>query len=828
MRSLRIAVPVLGVCAWLSGAEASTRASGPGGVSALAAARMPFIANVGQMDERVAFSAPTFGGTVFATRDGRIVYALRDAGQGRSPRRAVLAERLLRAGPLTVSGLDRAATRVHSFTGNDPHHWRSDIPTYERLRFDGAAAGLSLELVARGNNVEKLFILGPGADPGAARVQVQGAKALSTNAAGELVVKTDLGPITFTAPVAFQQHDGGQDYVDVRYVVRGDCYGFALGAYDRTRPLIIDPLLASTFLGGSDDEGGWAGVSLALGCDGGVYVTSYTESDDFPVTVGAYELTHAGGVDILIARLDDTLTTVESCTFLGGSGDDWGRRGPRLTTACPGHVYVTGDTSSTDFPTSWGAYDGSAGGGGDVFVARLAADLSALEASTYLGSYSTETANGIAVDESGDVFVAGYTRSAGFPTTPGAYDETYNGTGGYSWGGDLFVSRFTPDLTELVASTFLGSPGWEDGGYLALDAAGRVYLAGTTNSAAFPTTPGAFGEEYFGGVSYGGDGLVSRLSNDLSELSASTFLGGGSIDFAFDLALTGGGAVYVTGHTASTDFPTTAGAYDTTYQGPGGPDSGDDAYVSRLDADLTTLEASTYLGASGLEIGMALTLDSEANVYVAGTTNASDFPTGDGAYDTTFNGFAVAYGGDVFVSRFDPALTTLAASTYLGGSLNDHAGDIVFAPGGFLLVAGCTRSTNFPTTAGAFQETYQGGTYYEGGDLFVSKFNLFLSADGDTDGDGVPDEDDNCPDVPNPLQEDWDDDGQGDACDEDIDDDGVPNGEDACDYTPAGAPIVTDPSSPLYGTLRGDLDGDCDCDLADFAVLQGDFTGPGQ
>ncbi len=738
----------------------------PGGadVSGVMSARMPFIANTGQTDDRVAFYARTFGGTVFVTHEGEIVYSL-PGREADSPARVVaLREQFDGEGGASVSGAGRAATRIAYYRGRDRSQWRSDIPAYDRVRIGDLREGVTLELAARADNVEKLFILESGARPSDIQMRFRGAVALDTSASGELVVVTELGPVSFSKPVAYQEAGDARDYIEVAYAVDGDSYGFSVGAYDPTRRLIIDPLLASTFLGGGGDEGSWAGVALALGCDGDVYVASHTESIDFPAPGMPYDSEHNGNAGVFIARLDGTLGILHAATFLGGSGDDWGRRGPSLAVACPGYLYVAGETTSGDFPTTPGAYDEDSNGSTDVFLAKLTTDLSSLAASTLLGTSGYETANSVVLDTFGHAFVAGYTRSSWFPTTAGAYDPTFNGIGGQSWGGDIFISRFSSDLTTLSASTFLGSSGWEDGGYMGVHPNQEIYITGTTNSSAFPTTPGAYSEQYNGGIWYGGDGFISRLSNDLTTLTASTYLGGSSIDFNFDLVIGDDGRVHVTGHTASANFPTTPGAYDAVYHGPGGPDSGDDAFVSKLDPDLTTLEASTYLGAGGLEVGMALDLDDEGNIYVAGTTNSATFPTSPSSYDPTFNGFTVAYGGDVFLARLDGDLANLEGSTYLGSSHNDHASAIAVQSDGTLYVAGCTRSVGFPTTPGAYQENHQGGSHYEAGDVFVSRFNHYLSSEDDVDADGVPNDQDNCPDDPNPLQEDSDGDGAGDIC----------------------------------------------------------------
>ncbi|OOP56041.1 MAG: hypothetical protein AYP45_11405 [Candidatus Brocadia carolinensis] len=272
-------------------------------------------------------------------------------------------------------------------------------------------------------------------------------------------------------------------------------------------------------------------------------------------------------------------------------------------------------------------------------------------ASTYLGGTHTETGYSITLDRSGNVYVAGLTYSSDFPTTSGAYDTSWN-----SWNSDsdVFISKLDGGLTSLLASTYLGGSSSDVGLSLALDTSGNVYVAGFTGSTDFPTTSGAY-DTSWNGVD---DVFVSKLDGGLTNLLASTYLGGSSSDGGFSLALDTSGNIYVTGLAVSPDFPTTGGAYDTSFNG------GYDAFVSKLNNGLTSLLASTFLGGSGRNHGASITLDTSGNVYVAGFTGSTDFPTTSGAYDTSWNGV-----DDVFISKLDGGLTSLLASTYLGGSI---------------------------------------------------------------------------------------------------------------------------------------------------------------
>lgn len=679
-------------------------------------ARIPFVANRGQVDEKVAFYAGTFAGTVFVTKEGKIVYSFPSW---------VLEEILVNGKAAELRGKDRAPTRINLFKGSDPTKWRRGIPAFESVAFGEVFDGIALRLVAHGNNVEKIFILRPNARPRDIRIRMLGSNGLSVSESGTLEVETDLGEVIFTKPAAYQEEDGVKKRVDAAYWVEGNEYGFRVEDYDHNRPLVIDPLLASTYLGGTSDEGQWGCPNITLDKEGNVYVSGYTNSSNFPTTPGAYDETINGGSDACVSKLDKDLSTVIASTFLGGSSKDWGWRGVNLFLDTQGNVYVTGQTKSSDFPTIGGAYDETHNGGDDVFVSKLSGDLSKLLASTYLGSPGYEVPNCLVIDDGGNLFVAGQTTSTQFPTTPGAFDTTYGGTG-TPWGGDIFISRFDSDLTTLVASTYLGGADLDFGGYLTAIGNGDLYVSGTTGSLDFPATAGAYCEQHnpkLGG--YGCDAFITRMDGNLSKVFASTFLGGSLDDWGYcPVAIDGEDNIYITGHTSSTDYPTTPGAFDTTYNGKPGIDTGDDFPISKLDKDLTQLIASTYVGGYEWEGGVSLKLGGDHSVYVAGYTFSTDFPTTQGAYAPTFNGGD----RDAVIFRLDEDLTSLDRSTYLGGKDNDRLYSMTLDPEGNVYVTGITRSNDFPTTPGAFDNSYNGGTLYSG-DIFLSRLDGELSAD---------------------------------------------------------------------------------------------------
>ncbi|OHB69634.1 MAG: hypothetical protein A2W23_01090 [Planctomycetes bacterium RBG_16_43_13] len=714
---------------------------------------MPFIENQGQIkDKTVKFYANTFAGTVFVTDKGEIVYSLiksenselrsrklenrQNNSELQTPNSQLLThnsltkavtikETLERPEQSEIKGINKSEIKVNYFVGGKDN-WRTNISTWQEVTLGEVYKGIELKLKAYGKNVEKIFTVNPKGSVEDIKLKLEGAKSLRINDNGELEIETEIGTVKFTKPIAYQEIEGKRMGVDARYMIPDAgskmqdnnselqtlnsqlMYGFQVAQYDETKPLIIDPLLSSTFIGGSGDD---YADALAIDYSGNVFVAGWTSSSDYPSTAGAYDTTYNGSsMDVFVSKLNSELTSLLSSTFIGGSGDDYA---DTLAIDSSGNVFLTGWTSSSDYPSTAGAYDTTYNGGPkDIFISRLNNDLTSLLSSTFIGGGSEESARPVAIDSLGNVFVAGWTSSSDYPSTAGAYDITFNGNPG-----DVFVSKLNSDLTGLLASTFIGGNGKEYARALGTDFSGNVFVAGWTSSSDYPATDSAY-DTTFNGV---WDVFVSKFNYGLTELLASTFIGGSTYESVPALAIDFSGNVFVTGWTSSPDYPTTAGAYDTTYNGGPG-----DIIVSKLNSNLTSLLSSTFIGGSNDEWGWTLAIDSSGNVFIAGLTLSSDYPTTAGAYDMTYNGGDY----DVIVSRLNSDLTSLLLSTFIGGSSKESARALAIDSSGNVFVAGYTGSSDYPTTAGAYDMTYNGSI-----DIFVSKLDSNLSAI-DADGDG--------------------------------------------------------------------------------------------
>lgn len=683
----------------------------------------PFLANEGQMDDRVAFRMAAQSGPVFVTRDSDIVYSLRGRANGGGSVALAIMESLAGGARSLPAAGESSPVSVSWCRGDDPSLWRSSVGAYRSVDLGEVYDGIRAELRAGEGNVEKVFRVAPGADPDEIQVVVTGAERVAVGDDGRLVISTSLGDVSFTRPVAYQERDGLRESVDVAYRVDGSSYGFELGTYDADLDLVIDPLLSSTFMGGSDIDGGYCGNAVALGPDGSVYVTGFTASGDFPRTIG--DLYHGGASDVFVSRLNPTMTGLIASVFIGGVDDE---EASSIVVDASSNVYISGGTTSSDFPTTTGAYDTTYAGGvagpysvpGDVFVTKLSGDLSSIVSSTYFGGARYDYSRAIVLD--GDVYITGATGSSGLATA-GAFDETRNTAG--DWGGiDAYVARFDPTLSSLVAASYAGGGGFDFAEDMAASPLGGVVITGWTGSADFPTSPSAYDTIFEGGVY---DAFVTRFDAGLGSLAGSSYLGGTSWDFGYGMDVDAAGNVYVTGHAAElgaeTTFPTTAGCFDPDYNGIGGPNVGDDGFVSKFDATMSNLLASTMLGGTGWEYGNGLKWDPDGYVCVVGATSSEDFPRHEGAFQYDYGGdTGSTHNGDAFVSRLSDDLTSLAGGTYLGGSGDDRAEYVVLDSTGNIFVTGTAGSSDFPTSDGAYREGYVGGT----NDAFVSALSSDL------------------------------------------------------------------------------------------------------
>jgi uncharacterized repeat protein (TIGR02543 family) len=651
----------------------------------LATLERGWVKNEGQWDEEALFSAPGYFGTTWIAKDGQLVHT---AVKGKES--WVISERWVGGKVQAITPEEELPTKVSYFVGKDPSKHRSNLPTYRYVSLGEVWSGVEVKLKATQKTVEKLFYVQPGADPSKIVVEVDGAKGLKLSKDGEIIIQTGLGELKLSKPIAWQEKDGKKLPVEVSYKLIGkNRYSFVVAKADPSLPIVIDPILQATYLGGGGED---RATAIAIHpTTGNVYVAGWT------------------GRDAFVVMLSPDLTQIIRAGILGGSYEDYAYA--LAIHPGTGDIYVAGETKSSNFfGTSGGAQSTYGGGDYDGFISRINSDLTQLIQSTYLGGRDNDSIRAIAIHpQTGEVYVAGWTGSIDFPATTNGAQASKGGL----W--DAFVSRLSPDLTRISQSTYLGGISDDYAYGLAIHpTTGEVYVAGYTTSSNFPGTSGGAQSTFWGGY----DVFVARFRPDLrtGDLLQATYLGGSGWDNAYAIAIHPiTGDIYVAGDTSSTDFPATIGGAQTSYGG------GIDAFVARLNSSLTQILKSTYLGGSDWDWPKVLAIHpTTGDIYVVGGTESTDFPA-------TTGGAQASKGGswDAFVSRLNKDLTQILQSTYLGGIWGDDATAIAIHPTIGVYVAGKTYSPDFPRTVGGAQENYGGG---RNADAFVARITADLQA----------------------------------------------------------------------------------------------------
>jgi len=613
--------------------------------------------------------------------------------------------------PVPPRASDELPFSTSFFVGQDSKEWRTGLRSFSGLVYEDLYDNIDLVYTFE-DHLKYEFLVSPGGDPRVIELSYEGVETVLADG-NEVIIRTPIGEIRDSAPVAWQ----GEDPVDCSFVLKGAMsYGFACRGWDRSQRLVIDPIVYSSFLGGGAEDNSWDTVVDAAG---NAFIVGMTESPDFPTTVGAYDVAHGGGRDAYLVKLSQEGTVLEWATFLGGSARDeaWSVAVDGL-----GNVYVSGFTESGDFPTTLGALDRTLGGSRDIFAAKVAPGGNVLLFATYIGGSDDafgvgEIGGYVALPSSGGVYVSGRACSTDFPTTVDGFDTSFNGVC------DVFVMGLDANTGTLQYSTFLGGADYDHVGAILLDDAGLLFVVGHTVSTDFPTTPGSY-DTTFNGVE---DGFVAKLNRTAGMLVYSTYVGGAAGDYPDSAALDQGGTVHVTGNTDSGDFPTTAGAFDGTYNG-----GVRDAMVFRLSADGRTLLYSTFLGGSGSgsgDYGSDIALDSAGDAYIVGETESPDFPITPDAFDPAYTG----PNGDAYLAKISASGGALLYSTFLGGTVGENgAAAVALTPAGHILIAGWTDSPDFPTTADASDPSFNGVR-----DVFVAKFSLAFQVVVDSDPAGL-------------------------------------------------------------------------------------------
>ncbi len=618
--------------------------------------RLPlaFERNVGQTDGQVAFLSRSRGGTLFLAPT-EAVFDLTDRAL---PLRMELAGANKTAPPI-ASGL--LPGRVNYLLGRSPAAWKTNLPTYGRAGFRGVYPGVAVVYYGNRERLEYDFVVQPHAAPESIALRFAGAKRAAVAPNGDLVLTMPDGPLRWQRPTVYQERQGQRREIACRYRVEtnhtgGPVVRFAPGPYDTEQPLVIDPaLLYSTFLGGG---GGDSGNGVAVDTSGNAYITGSSHSTNLPTTTGAYQRTNKAGRlgSAFVSKLSADGKSLLYSTYFGGTGH---------------------------------------GGGGDYGAA-------------------------IAVDASGSAYITGAAHSTNFPVTNGAYQAVNRAAANNAE--NAFVAKLDAN-GGLVYSTYLGGSGLtgtttgDIAAGIALDGTGSAYITGSAFSTDFPTTVGAFQTTHPGAATSNNAAFVSKLSADGKSLLYSTYLGGSGGDSAYGIAVSSAGNAYVTGSAFSTNFPTTALAYQRSL----GVNSFGAAFITKLSADGKSLVYSTYLGGNdqSQDYGAGIALDGAGNAYVTGLAGSANFPVTSAAYQRINRGSGT---NSAFLTKLSANGSSLVYSTFLGGHGADYASAVAVDSAGNTCIVGTALSLDFPTTLGSYQRAKGDGTNLSS-NAFVAKFN---------------------------------------------------------------------------------------------------------
>ncbi len=716
-----------------------------------------FEPNQGQTDSRVRFIARGSGYGLFLT-DQDAVLSLRHSGRvadQKNPPPSVVRMKLAGSNPKPfVAGADALPGKSNYLIGNDAAQWRRNIPQFARVRYSQVYPGVDLVYYGKQGQLEYDFQIAPGADPANIQLSFEGSRRLNLDA-GDLVVETADGALRLEAPRVYQQQGSTQTAVDGRFVLLAqNRVGFEIGQYDRSRTLVIDPVLSySTYLGGTNTE---MLPSITVDSGPNIYVTGATTSTDFPVTDSSAFKPGATS-NVFVAKYDPTGATLVFATYLGGSGADVS---VGIAVDAATNVYVAGTTTSTNFPTtSTSAFQAAplAPGNPHTFVTELDSTGATLKYSSYFSGTHTDTAKGMTLDNKGFVYVIGITDSTDFPLAPtaGTFQSTLQGSNAF------FISKIAPassGANSLVFSTYFGggipANGSVAGGAIAVDNnanGSNIYITGGTNflytgnnaTTDFPIK-NAINP---GGACLDGptqssstpctttglapmDAFVAKLNPGTTtgaQLLYCTYLGGTQTDVGLGIGLDASGNAYVTGSTNSDAFPTVSGGIHG-YQATRG--GGTDAFIGKINNPATgtgttnvLLTYFSYLGGSGDDVGNGIAVDSVQGARIVGTTASSNLV----ALNPITGGGSLKGPEDAFVARLDTLGTTATTSqfvTFLGGSGTDTGTSIAIDTDSNSYVTGETTSSDFPTTANAKQPALKGAQ-----DVFVSKLGPTLNFD---------------------------------------------------------------------------------------------------
>ncbi|MBS1810796.1 MAG: SBBP repeat-containing protein [Acidobacteria bacterium] len=667
-----------------------------------------FEANHGQVNEQVKFLTRANGQNLFLTPKEAVVELKQ------KDRASALHMKLIGAAQNpVVKGEQQLEGTSNYFLGNDPHQWRTNVSTYARVKYESVYPGVDLVYYGNQQQLEYDFVVAPGADPNAIKLSFAGAEKMRLDDAGNLVLETASGTVKQHKPIIYQEVEGQRQEIAGNYVLEGESeVRFAVGEYDESKTLVIDPVLSyATFFGpgpGADSTGGYTtvGTAITVDAEGNVYLLGKTATPEFPTTAGAIRPTrlNQNNFVVFIAKFNAAGTSLPYSALLGGTSPLGDVQPNAITVDGEGNAYVTGRSAYSDFPRTRNSFANS---DGKVFVTKFNADASKLLFSTVIGGGGSEEGLGIALDREGNIGVAGRTNSSAFPISENAFQKKNEGNE------DGFVLKLTGDGRRLLFSTFIGGGTKDWAECPVFDEQGNIYFSGQGGGISnagrydykpFPTTFNAFMSSADPQVVAGG-GYVAKLDATGSNLIFSTMVGAGGNKMALDKQ----GYIYVAGVSRSNDFPVTPGAFRLRGGTENQHSSREDGIVMKLSPDGSRVIYSTFINSTEEATRLfELAVDAEGCAHIFGNSPFAGFP-----YTTALpravpalpsrsnfqeGGFVVklkADGSGVIYSAFIPVATA-----------DDNSGGMALDAQGNVYLTGNARQ-GLPVTENAYQPDYQ-------------------------------------------------------------------------------------------------------------------------
>ncbi len=691
-----------------------------------------FVANKGQWNKEALFCSKTSQGTTWITGNG-VVFDFYSVDVPSEAKRLkhdrTLYDSLWMRGQVvrmtfsnstnstSTRGVSRLKTKFNYLLGNDRSKWATNVPQYKEAVTSNMYKNIGLRYYIENGALRYDVNVQQGGNPQDVSLQFEGVDDIQINSKGELVLHTVLGDIVQQKLVAYQIVNKKKEVVPCSFIRKEDgTVGFETGAYNKNKPLIIDPIVWATFIGGelipigrgkfADNVPGTEDCfDIALDASNNSIVCGVTQTTDFPTTTGAYKRVISGVMDPFVAKVAANGSSCIFVTYIGGGDNIVEHCSSVAVDQTTGNIFICGMTGSSTYPTTASAYLRTFSGDGKGFISVLSPNGNGLVASTLLGGSPYDELTAITLDNN-NVYVTGFAW-AGYPTSASAYRPTI--TAGYS----TIVSVMPKNLQTLTSSTYIG--GLSEGRAIAVDGSGNIHITGVSFDGIYSCTNNAVQKNITSELS---EATYSKLNNTCSNLLYSTYFGSTWEEEGHGIGVDASGNAYICGLTSSPGLYTTVGAYDRSFNSiPGGrsdtiPTIVFDGFVTKFNGNTGTIDYSTYLGGKASDVLNKIRVDAAGYAYLTGTSYSTNYPVTNCTADSTLNGKS-----DAVISILSPAGNVLQYSSFLGAGGKEFGYSIAKDNLGQLYICGTSSSGAFPVTTGAAQ------TLRKQSDGFVCKFD---------------------------------------------------------------------------------------------------------